>query len=210
LDNTKEKSHLRSNTSNFFWLFLVISGILSQWVSVTMVYSQDINFGSFYSTFTPELWTERALDFGNVIAGEDETIDINSMSKGVVSITGIRFLDVIVDITPFPVSQLYLDGDDTCNSSNCQLPLTLSIAYTNQGQAMDDVSGAVVFTGGTARFPIRARTSMPPGPPPTPNIVGQTPAQGTAYLYFYGMITSTNSNLTGSYSRIITVSVTYN
>lgn len=175
--------------------------------------AQEINFGKFsskYSVSITELIPADDLAFGMVIQNEGlKTIDL--LDAKVLMIEGVKYLDVIVDITAD--NYLYLDNDVSCNgtNSNC-IPFTLQAAYANQGSNNTNqaVLMQVASNVASAQFPILARGNRPPGPPPTPDFEGYNPAffNETAYLYLYGSINVGNVNA-GTYSGQINVTVTY-
>src|SRR6056297_2701151 len=175
--------------------------------------AQEIDFGDFSNKYTvsiTELIPAEDLAFGLVIQNEGlKTIDL--LDAKVLMIEGVKYLDVIVDITAD--NYLYLDNDVSCNgtNSNC-IPFTLQAAYANRGNNNTNqaVLMQVASNVASAQFPILARGNRPPGPPPTPVFEGYNPAlfNETAYLYLYGSINVGNVNA-GTYSGQITVTVTY-
>ncbi|MDZ7807189.1 MAG: hypothetical protein U5K71_08735 [Gracilimonas sp.] len=181
--------------------------------SSTLLKAQEINFGDFSSKYTvsiTELIPADDLAFGMVIQNEGlKTIDL--LDAKVLMIEGVKYLDVIVDITAD--NYLFLDNDVSCNgtNSNC-IPFTLQAAYANRGNNNTNqaILMQVASNVASAQFPILARGNRPPGPPPTPDFQGYNPAlfNETAYLYLYGSINVGNVNA-GSYSGQITVTVTY-
>lgn len=181
--------------------------------SSTLLNAQEIDFGKFsskYSVSITELIPAEDLAFGMVIQNEGlKTIDL--LNAKVLMIEGVKYLDVIVDITAD--NYLYLDNDVSCNgtNSNC-IPFTLQAAYANQGNNNTNqaVLMQVASNVASAQFPILARGNRPPGPPPTPDFEGYNPAffNETAYLYLYGSINVGNVNA-GTYSGQINVTVTY-
>lgn len=173
--------------------------------------AQEINFGEYrnYSLAISELGAQD-LDFGTIITGEGIR-DILLSNAKVVSITGIKYLDVIVEITAD--NALYLNGNTGCDDS-CRIPFTLKAGYANAGVSAEN-TGQVRFlnvTGNnvTTRFPILHREYAPPGPPPTPPHKGYNPSEfnETAYLYLYGSINVGEVDA-GSYSANITVTLYY-
>lgn len=181
--------------------------------SSTLLKAQEIDFGKFSSKYTvsiTELIPAEDLAFGMVIQNEGlKTIDI--LDAKVLMIEGVKYLDVIVDITAD--NYLFLDNDVSCNgtNSNC-IPFTLQAAYANRGNNNTNqaVLMQVASNVASAQFPILARGNRPPGPPPTPDFAGYNPAlfNETAYLYLYGSINVGNVNA-GTYSGQINVTVTY-
>lgn len=174
-----------------------------------ILYAQDIDFGQ-YEGSSLTVTGERNLAFGALIKGDVLNISLGSGIEGVISLTGIRYMDAFIDISPYPIEYIYLDGDDSCVSVTCRMSLNLTTSFTNSGQLIDNVSGATLFTGATARFPIRTRPSGPPQPPPIPPHAGYTPPTATAFIYFYGSLTSDLGNAAGIYWTAITVTVSYN
>jgi hypothetical protein len=181
--------------------------------SLTVLNAQEIDFGKFSSKYTvsiTELIPAEDLSFGMVIQNEGlKTIDL--LDAKVLMIEGVKYLDVIVDITAD--NFLFLDNDVSCNgtNSNC-IPFNLQAAYANRGNNNTNhaVLMQVASNVASAQFPILARGNRPPGPPPTPDFEGYNPAlfNETAYLYLYGSINVGNQNA-GSYSGQIQVTVTY-
>jgi len=181
--------------------------------SSTALKAQEIDFGDFsrkYTVSITELIPAEDLAFGMVIQNEGlKSIDL--LDAKVLMIEGVKYLDVIVDITAD--NYLYLDNDVSCNgtNSNC-IPFTLQAAYANRGNNNTNqaVLMQVASNVASAQFPILARGNRPPGPPPTPVFEGYNPAlfNETAYLYLYGSINVGNVNA-GTYSGQITVTVTY-
>jgi hypothetical protein len=175
--------------------------------------AQEIDFGDFsskYSVSLSELNPAQDLEFGTVIQNEGlKQIDI--LNAKVLMIEGVKYLDVIVDITAD--NYLYLGNDIACNGTNTNcIPFTLQAAYANRGS--NDTNQAILMqvasNVGSAQFPIEARGNRPPGPPPTPVYEGYNPAlyNKTAYLYIYGSLNVGNQDA-GSYSGEITITVTY-
>jgi hypothetical protein len=177
------------------------------------VTAQEIDFGDFsskYAVSISELNPAEDLSFGTVIQDEGlKTIDL--VDAKVLIIEGVKYLDIIVDVTAD--NYLFLDSDISCNGSNTNcIPFTLQAAYANQGNnnTSEAVLMQVASNVATAQFPIQARGTRPPGPPPTPVYEGYNPAvfNETAYLYLYGSLNVGNVNA-GSYSGDITITVSY-
>ncbi|HKK46731.1 MAG TPA: hypothetical protein VJ964_14490 [Balneolaceae bacterium] len=175
-------------------------------------YAQQINFSQYhsYNLSVGEL-NSNNLDFGQVVSGSGQySLDINSGK--VISITGVQYLDVIVEVT---FNDLYLNGNPA-NAGNSQksIPFNLKAAYANNkgtpniGQAkfINNISG----NSFTVRFPILERQGRPPGPPPAPptNAFDQSKVEETAYLYLFGSINVGNVDA-GPYSSDITVTINY-
>jgi hypothetical protein len=171
--------------------------------------SQEIDFGDFfaYAVTVSELIPTEDLDFGLVVTNSGLS-SIGISNSKVITITGVRYLDVIVDVSAG--SNLV---KDTCPTNPaCQIPFTLEASFANLGQ--DNIAQAqmipITSNTGFAQFPILRRTSGPPGPPPTPVYNGFDPTvfNETAYLYLFGSINVGNVQ-SGAYSTQITVSVIY-
>lgn len=175
--------------------------------------SQEINFGEFsskYAVTISELNPAEDLSFGMLIQNEGLK-SIELLDSKVLMIEGVKYLDVIVDVTAD--NYLFLDSDVACNgtNSNC-IPFTLEAAYANRGtnNTNQAVLMQVAANVASAQFPILARGNLPPGPPPTPDYEGYNPAlyNETAYLYIYGSLNVGNVDA-GSYSGNITITVSY-
>lgn len=201
---------IRSALRSLGALFILSVILLS---TTTLLNAQEIDFGDFSSKYTvsiTELIPAEDLSFGMVIQNEGlKTVDL--LDAKVLMIEGVKYLDVIVDITADPY--LYLNNDVSCNGSNSNcIPFTLQAAYANRGNNITNqaVLMQVASNVASAQFPILARGNRPPGPPPTPVYEGYNPAlfNETAYLYLYGSINVGNQNA-GSYSGQIQVTVTY-
>ena len=196
------------------WLLRAIMGFcVFVFFSAIPLKAQEIDFGDFSSKYTvsiTELIPAEDLAFGMVIQNEGlKTIDL--LDAKVLMIEGVKYLDVIVDITAD--NFLYLDSDVSCNGTNTNcMPFTLQAAYANRGNNNTNqaVLMQVASNVASAQFPILARGNRPPGPPPTPDFQGYNPAlfNETAYLYLYGSINVGNVNA-GTYSGQISVTVTY-
>jgi hypothetical protein len=174
--------------------------------------AQEIDFGDFfnYSLTLAELIPGSDLDFGTLVTNSGVNAITISNSK-VVTITGVEYIDIIVEVTADDF--LLLDGNPSCASNpNCRIPFTLEASYANLGQ--DNISQAVpMFVASnvaTAQFPIKQRLSGPPGPPPTPVYNGFDPSvfNETAYVYVFGSVNLGTVNA-GAYESTITVTVIY-
>ncbi len=176
-------------------------------------FAQEIDFGQYgnYNLTVGELNNDD-LHFGQVVTGSGNySIDINNGK--VITITGVKYLDVIVEVTA--QSHLYLNSDIQCNAENTNcIKFTLQAAYANSkgtpnvGQAkfITDISNNSFIK----QFPILERESQPPGPPPNPptNAFEQSQVEDTAYLYLYGSINVGEVDA-GPYSSDITVTINY-
>lgn len=198
------------NSSIYFigFLFLTTSLFLPKKVA-----SQEIDFGqysSLYSVSLAELNPALDLDFGMLVQNEGINA-VSLINSKVLSITGVKYLDVIIDIT---AEDLYIDGNPSCVpvGSSCTLPFTLQAAYANNGNNDTNEATQITVLGntGSAQFPILTRGTGPPGPPPTPVYEGYNPNifSETAYIYIYGFVTVGNIDA-GSYSSDITITVNY-
>lgn len=175
--------------------------------------AQEIDFGSYSSSYSltlSDLNPTEDLEFGMIIQNEG-IVSIPITNAKVFSIEGVKYLDVIVDITAD--NYLYLGTDIACNGSNTNcIPFTVQAAYANRGQnnSANAVMMTVLSNVATAQFPIKFRGNAPPGPPPTPVYNGYNPAlyNETAYLYIYGYLNVGNVDA-GSYSGNISISVSY-
>lgn len=180
--------------------------------AVPSLQAQQIHFGT-YSDYGIQITEVSSgdLDFGNVLRNEGiKNIDLADAK--VFAITGVKYLDAIVDIS-IPTSQpqyLTLNGTTTSNVSE-EIPFTLKAAYANLGQQNYGQARFININpdnSATVRFRIHGRGDQPPGPPPTPPHKGYTPPEDTAYLYIYGSINVGNVNA-GTYTTTINISVTY-
>lgn len=176
-------------------------------VCVETGWTQEINFGSYYSS-TADLFVERNLSFGNIVAGDSKEILIGSGDEAALSIQAIRFLDIFMTITAPPY--VYLDGNDTCVTSDCRSPITYTFAYNNTNTFLDNLSGNTIFGTSTVRLPMVKRGSGPPGPPPTPEVALVSLPLSTVYLYIGGEITTTGSETAGSFTNTVTIEIIYN
>jgi hypothetical protein len=179
----------------------------------TIANAQEIDFGDFsskYAVTLSELSPAEDLEFGMVIQNEGLK-SVALQDAKILMIEGVKYLDVIVDVTAD--NFLFLDNDVACNGSNTNcIPFTLQAAYANRGNNNTNqaVTMQVASNVASAQFPILARGNQPPGPPPTPVYQGYNPAafNETAYLYIYGSLNVGNVDA-GSYSGTITVTVSY-
>ncbi len=171
--------------------------------------AQEIDFGDYYNySFTlAELNPLADLEFGTVVQSAG-VINIGLSEAKILTIEGVRYLDVLVTIT----ADNNMVNDDVGCTGSCTIPFTLQAAYANLGA--DNIGQATPMTilsnVANAQFPILKRSSGPAGPPPTPVYNGYDPSvfNETAYLYVYGSINVGMVNA-GSYSSNITVSVSY-
>lgn len=205
---TSAAHRLRCKAASIFGVMLLLLIF-----STNGIKAQEIDFGDFsskYAVSITELNPAEDLDFGMVIQNEGPK-HIDLLNAKVLMIEGVKYLDVLVDITAD--KHLYLGNDISCNGSNTNcIPFTLEAAYANRGN--NDTNQAVLMQVNSniaiAQFPILSRGHLPPGPPPTPVYKGYNPAlyNETAYLYLYGFLTVGNQDA-GSYSGEITITVSY-
>lgn len=175
--------------------------------------AQEINFGeysSLYSVSINDLMPAEDLEFGMVISNEG-VVTKSLLNAKVLSIEGVKYLDVIVDITAD--AYLLLDGDlGNAGNTARRIPFTLQAAYANRGanNTSQAIQMPVASNIASAQFPVRYRGTNPPGPPPTPVYKGYNPAlyNETAYLYLYGSLNVGAINA-GSYSANITITISY-
>lgn len=161
--------------------------------------SQTIQF-SIYVSSELNAAKQQDLDFGTTIQNQGAVqVNLGDPGMGVFSITGNEQFDVVVDLTA--PANLTNDG-----GGPDVIPLILHMAYANQGA--NNINEAVVVSGATTRFPIKARSDGAPNPPPTPPHGNYTAPQATAYLYIYGSI-NVGAIAGGSYSGTVTLSVNY-
>lgn len=204
------RANVHSLTTSALRYLTIILFIL---LSADDAFAQEINFGQFGSyTITIENITLGDLTFESPILSGGGVYQVELIDSYVLSIIGVRFLDVGVDL--IADGELLLDGNPA-NSGDPQrsIPFTLRAAYANFGQ--NNISDAVFIpisgtNVGSARFPVFGRRSGPPGPPPAPPTgqFDQSLVEETAYLYLYGDIDVGNV-LAGFYSGNITVTVEY-
>lgn len=193
-------------------LLYIISSICC-WMSVTEFSSaQEIKFGQYgnYALNVQELNSDD-LSFGKLTKNSGlHTVDINNAK--IVSITGVKYLDIILEINGEP--SLYLNGNPA-NAGDPQktIPLTLEAAYANN-KGTPTISNATIINmvnnSATVRIPILERQNLAPGPPPAPptNSFDQSLVEETAYLYLYGSINAGEVN-SGSYESTITITINY-
>ncbi|MBO6571491.1 MAG: hypothetical protein JJ958_03505 [Balneola sp.] len=181
--------------------------------SSTSVSAQEIDFGQYssaYSISLSEFNPSEELEFGTLIQNQGPT-SIDLVNAKVLTLEGVKYLDVIVDITAD--NYLLLNGDLGCETDpSCRIPFTLQAAYANRGNnnVNESVSITVLSNVASAQFQILQRTNGPPGPPPTPVYEGYDPNifNETAYLYIYGSINVGNVDA-GSYTSSISVTINY-
>ena len=181
--------------------------------SSTSVSAQEIDFGQYssaYSISLSEFNPSEELEFGTLIQNQGPT-SIDLVNAKVLTLEGVKYLDVIVDITAD--NYLLLNGDLGCETDpSCRIPFTLQAAYANRGNnnVNESVSITVLSNVASAQFQILQRTSGLPGPPPTPVYEGYDPNifNETAYLYIYGSINVGNVDA-GSYTSSISVTINY-
>ena len=198
-----------SRNPHILFIYLVLLVVFS----LNHSYAQEIDFGSYsssYSVTLSDLSPGSDLDFGIVIMNEGMVSkDINDAK--VLSIEGVKYLDVIVDITAD--DYLLLNGNLACVSDpSCRLPFTLNAAYANRGlnNTSQAITMSIASNIASAQFPIKYRGNNPPGPPPTPVYSGYNPAlyNETAYIYIYGAL-NVGSIDAGTYEGQITIMVSY-
>jgi len=174
--------------------------------------AQEINFGDFfnYPITVSELNSATDLDFGTIVSSSGFN-SIGLANAKVITIEGIRYLDVFVTITA--EDEMLLDGNTACiGDPSCSIPFTLQAAFANRGS--DNIGDAriinITANSATAQFPIRSRTTRPPAPPPTPVFEGFdfSGLMDTAFLYIYGSINVGNISA-GTYQSTINITISY-
>lgn len=178
----------------------------------SLVNAQEIDFGTYSSSYSMSVSTigNTSLDFGMLISGDLSPLEILLTDVEIVTlqITGVRYLDVFVDIVA--PDFLIEDAEPGCVTNNCRVGFTLGAAYSNKGT--NNTSQAVVFgftNTASVQFPIKYRGNAPPGPPPTPVYQGYDPSQFNedAYLYIYGTLAAGTYD-SGSYTSSSDIFVT--
>ncbi len=200
---------------NRFTLHIYFLILVMVFLHAGPAHAQQINFGLYSEegiTLTPLVPDE--LDFGDRLSGEGFfSIDLEEEEAVVIEIEGVAYLDVVVTLTPPTNNFILLEGNEEyLGNDDRRIPLTVNMAYYNQGQKNIDIptakQQAVEVPGHMATFQIRRRPGGPPGPPPTPPHSKYTPPTATAYLFIYGDINVGDVNA-GPYSGVIDVHVQY-
>lgn len=174
--------------------------------------AQEINFGTYSSSYsmTVSPTNGSTLNFGQLISGDVDpvTIALDDFETIIIGITGVKYLDVFVQITA--PDYIIKDDQPGCITDNCRVPFNLSAAYANKG--LENSNQAVIMNvlsnSASALFPIKSRGNAPPGPPPTPVYEGYNPAlyEETAYIYIYGSL-SAGTYDAGTYTSLTDISV---
>lgn len=196
----------------FFIITVII--LACSWTS----YGQEINFGDYGNyNLSAGVLNSNTLNFGNLISGSGTSSTISISGASIIYITGVEYIDVIVDVSTSGQGNLLLNGNPA-NIGNSQksIPFNLQAAYANNkdtpniGQAkfITSISSNNAFT---KQFPILERQNRPPGPPPPPptNAFDQSEVEETAYLYLYGSIPNVGNVDAGNYSSQITITINY-
>lgn len=195
-------------TIKFIALFLFVAVI-----AMEEGYAQEIDFSS-YNEYTITLTNVNLDDlvFEGPINSGSGVHSVELADAVVLEIEGVKFLDVLAQITQISGGGfLTLDGMDT-TEDNKRIPFSLEAAYANRGN--DNIADAKLFTvasnNASERFPILARLSQPPGPPPTPTTANfnQAAVNETAFIYIYGSIDVGNV-VAGTYRGDIQITVEY-
>ncbi len=192
------------NKLTFILTFLLLS---------SATHAQEIDFGSYsssYSVTLSELSPGAELDFGTLIQNDGVTAVTIDNAK-VLTIEGVKYLDIIVDLTAD--QYLLLNGNLSCQTNpSCRIPYTMQASYANRGvMSISQVSDFLVSgTTASEQFPIKYRGNAPPGPPPTPVYQGFNPAlfNETAYIYIYGSVNVGNVDA-GNYTGTVNITVNY-
>ena len=182
-------------------------------ISPPVLYAQEIEFGKYGTyTITLENVSMGDLEFDGPIVAGGGVYQVELIDAYVLSILGVKYLDVGLQITGD--GELLLDGNpENSGDPEKSISFTLKSAFANRGQ--NNISDAVFIpvSGvniGSARFPILARQQQPPGPPPPPptEAFNQSEVDETAYLYLYGEIEVGNVHA-GTYIGTISITVEY-
>lgn len=187
--------------------------ILTLFLLSNATQGQEIDFGTFsssYSVTLSELSPGAELDFGTLIQNDGVT-SVTIDNAKVLTIEGVKYLDIIVDLTAD--QYLLLNGNLSCQTDpSCRIPYTMQASYANRGvMSISQVSDFLVSgTTASEQFPIKYRGNAPPGPPPTPVYQGFNPAlfNETAYIYIYGSVNVGNVDA-GSYTGTVNITVNY-
>lgn len=209
----KIASYQKSPAYLKYSVFCCIVFLITSISSSTSVSAQEIDFGQYssaYSISLSEFNPSEELDFGTLIQNQGPA-SIDLVNAKILTLEGVKYLDVLVDITAD--NYLLLNGDLGCETDpSCRIPFTLEAAYANRGNnnVNESVNITVLSNVASAQFQILQRTNGPPGPPPTPVYEGYDPSifNETAYLYIYGSINIGNVDA-GSYNSSISVTINY-
>ena len=192
--------------------FLLGSIVLHFAICIPPTVAQEIDFGDYfnYSISVTELNPASDLGFGGFITNSGFS-SISLSEAKILTVEGVKYLDVFVNITADP--ELLLNGNIGCASNpSCSIPFTLEAAYANAGANNIGQATIIPVTSNTAvaQFPILKRGNGPPAPPPTPVSGNFNPALyfETAYIYLYGSINIGNVDA-GAYTANITVTLSY-
>lgn len=180
--------------------------------------SQEVNFGEFSSRYSiTTTLIDSELEFGSIFQSQG-TKEVDIDEGAVIEIEGIKYLDIILDISID--SPMEIDG---CSDESCTMQFTLKASYSNSGESSEIAAlNKTKFIGQrtvnfstqsgllTTQFPLLERSSAPPGPPPTPDFEGRDleAEKESVFIFLYGSITSSNNDI-GNYASNITISVNY-
>lgn len=191
---------------------LVIVTILSVLFSLSSL-AQEIDFGDYsalYSISLTELSPGMNLNFGTVADNEGlVSIDINDAK--IYAIEGVKYLDIIVDITADQF--LLLDGNlSYASDPTRRIELTMAAAYANMG--IQDPSQAIIFnvfgTTASAQFPIKYRGNTLLAHHQLLFIKAMTLLFSMKQrIYIYASINLPGGIVAGSYTGNINVSISY-
>lgn len=185
-------------------LFLLV--IVLCHLSGSYLHAQEINFGE-YGSYTITLDIDLIeLGFGEVVSGSGMySIEISEALQ--VELTGVKYLDVFVEIIVENGGNLVLDAENS-------IPFNLKAAYSNVGSSSNSIGNSiaipVVGNVANARFPVLKQSFQPPGPPPPPptGAFNQSLVEEQAILYLYGSIDVGDVDA-GNYTGEITINVSY-
>jgi len=180
----------------------------------TILKAQEIEFGRFSDDYTITIENISMGDFifeGPIVSGGG-IYQVELIDSYVLSILGVKYLDVEVEITG--ETELLLDGNpENSGDPERSISFTLRSAYANNSNNNITDATLISVSGsntGNARFPILRRQQLPPGPPPPPptEAFDQSLVEETAFLYLYGEIDVGNV-VAGQYSGNIVITVEY-
>jgi hypothetical protein len=144
-------------------LILLYSSASGQFIQFSMTIDTEIGSS-----------VESSLDFGLLNPNESTVINLGDASMGIFSIRGTPTQYISVEL----VIDEYLTHAENpgCQIDNCRIKVDLRAAYTNQGQLVGDVRGAVPIVNNLAFFPILQSSRRP------------SSALHTSYIYLYGSL----------------------
>lgn len=138
---------------------------------------------------------ENELDFGILNPNERNSIPLGDPRMGVFSLVGIPTSIVNIEL----IQDEYLEHATIpeCFDDTCRIAMQLRAAYTNNGQSLGDVRGAVEFQNGQATFQLFDGTSR-----------RSSSSLQTSYLYIFGDI-DVKDVISGTYTGTLTLQVEF-